>query len=217
MSPDIESVQIMDEENSFKFAQKYLVSNIVNLQNGKIIITYLDEKERYSNRTLNISVPISAAVTGYSRIHMSQFKLMRGINVFYSDTDSIDLDKPLDPKFIGSEIGKMKLEQIFKKVVYLAPKVYGGVTSEYEYIKIKGLNNPISFDELSSLLVKDSKLEIPQEKWYRDISAGQISIKNDIYTLMVTDNKRRLIYDSNNKLVGTEPLLIENGLIKKEF
>jgi|SRR5882672_552883 len=216
MSPHMESVQIVDEENSFKFTQNNLVSNIINLQNGKIIITYLDEKERYNNRTLNISVPISAAVTSYSRIHMSQFKLMRGINIFYSDTDSIDIDKPLDPKFVGPELGKMKLEQIFKKVVYLAPKVYGGITSKSEYVKIKGLNHPISFDEISSLLVKDSKLEISQDKWYRDMSVGQVSIKKDIYTLIVTDNKRKLIYDLNNKFIGTEPLLLKNGILKKK-
>ena len=46
---------------------------------------------------------------------MTQFKTMKDIILFFSDTDSIDINKPLDSKFIGSELGKMKLEHVFKK------------------------------------------------------------------------------------------------------
>ena len=145
---------------------------------------------------------------------MSKFKNMKDLSIYYTDTDSIDIDKPLDPKYVGSGLGKFKLENIFSKAIFLAPKVYGGITSEgEELVKVKGLKNPIKFDSLTSLLDKDSQLEITQDKWHRDFSAGHITIKSEIYTLKVTDNKRSLIYDNNNKIINTIPLELKNGEI----
>jgi len=92
---------------------------------------------------------------------MHQFK---NENLYYSDTDSIDTDVLLNPKFVGDELGQLKLEHIFKEAVYLAPKVYGGLTHNSEIVKVKGLKNPITYKELSSLLKKDSFLEIKQDK-----------------------------------------------------
>jgi hypothetical protein len=89
---------------------------------------------------------------------------MKGLEVYYSDTDSIDMNKPLFPKFVGKELGKMKLEHIFKKVVYLAPKVYGGKTEDSEFVRIKGAKVPVPFEELEPILYKSKTLEISQSK-----------------------------------------------------
>jgi hypothetical protein len=42
----------------------------------------------------------------------------------------------------------------------------GGIieNSAKEYVKVKGLKNPVSFEQLKTLLVKDTKLEFNQEK-----------------------------------------------------
>ena len=46
---------------------------------------------------------------------------------------------------------------------------------------------------------------------------GYINIENEIYTLMITENKREIIYDSTGKFVSTKPLELYNGeLVKKE-
>jgi hypothetical protein len=37
---------------------------------------------------------------------------------------------------------------------------------------------------------------------------GFISVNNQVYSLKVTDNKRKLIYDENNKLILTLPFII---------
>ena len=121
---------------------------------------------------MNISIGISAAITAYSRIHMTQFKRAdNSFDLLYSDTDSIAIDSPLPESFITkTELGKMKLEYIFKEGVYLAPKVYGGITTEgKEITKVKGFKNKISYETLKSLLTlnQDStfkKLELNQEK-----------------------------------------------------
>jgi hypothetical protein len=49
---------------------------------------------------ININIAIASAVTAYGRIHMSQFKDPKFMskydyNLYYSDTDSIYIDRPL--------------------------------------------------------------------------------------------------------------------------
>jgi hypothetical protein len=97
---------------------------------------------------------------------MSNFK-NNNYNLYYTDTDSIFIDKDLDKNFLNNDIGNFKLEYIFKEVVFLGPKIYGGITDDNKYIcKIKGYKNPkdISFDELKFLLNKDNKLNLSHKK-----------------------------------------------------
>jgi hypothetical protein len=44
----------------------------------------------------------------------------------------------------------------------------------------------------------------------KNLSSGYISVINELYTLKVTDNKRKLIYE-NNKLIGTVPFVINKN------
>ena len=54
------------------------------------------------------NVAISAAITAYARIHMNQFKIEG--ETFYTDTDSIFTNTPLDSNLVGNELGQMKDE-----------------------------------------------------------------------------------------------------------
>lgn len=40
---------------------------------------------------------------------MSKFKTDKNYNLFYTDTDSIDIDKKLESNLIGSKLGLIKL------------------------------------------------------------------------------------------------------------
>ena len=77
------------------------------------------------------SIPIAAAITAGARAYMSYFKNMEGYTLYYSDTDSVVLDKPLPDEYVGDELGQFKLEHIFDEAVYLAPKMYGAKTNDY--------------------------------------------------------------------------------------
>jgi len=74
----------------------------------------------------NVNIAIASAVTAYARIHMSQFKNSPLLpNLYYTDTDSAYFDGPLpdymkDPKRLGA----LKLEGVYDKALFLAPKVY---------------------------------------------------------------------------------------------
>jgi len=212
---------IIDNNQLYNIIDKYSINEVIELNNDKSLVSYLDndllETIFLSNKSdFNISIGIASAITSYSRVHMSQFKSINNdFNLYYTDTDSIYIDKPLDDSFISNELGKMKLEYIFDEAVFLASKVYGGVieNSSKEIIKIKGFKNKISYDLLKSLLIKDNKLELNQDKWFKNIEEGNITIKNQIYTLIPTENKRQLIY-KNNELVDTKPFVID---INKEI
>jgi DNA polymerase elongation subunit (family B) len=98
--------------------------------------------------THNVNIAIASAVTAYARIHMSQFKINPGFGLprlYYTDTDSAYFDGPLPDSFISStELGKLNLEGIYDRAVFLAPKVYALKNQDgaggAEIIKIKGLS-----------------------------------------------------------------------------
>lgn len=103
------------------------------------------------------------------------------------------------------------------EAVFLAPKVYAGITSNgQEIIKIKGLshdtiNKDVTFDLLKTLLVKDNSLNFIQTKYIRQLDQSTISLSEQTYSLIPTENKRALVYDSNNLLVGTKPYVIDSS------
>ena len=169
----------------------------------------------YGNlETHNISIVIAAAITAYARIHMSQFKNNPNFTLYYSDTDSIYINTPLSNEFVDEKIlGKMKLEYILEDAIFLAPKVYHLETQDKEVIyKVKGLKHEIelSRSDFESLLYKDVHLKKFQDKWIRNLSKGYIEIINELYSLQVTDNKRKLIYDQNKKLINSMPYIINS-------
>nr|YP_025890.1 DNA-directed DNA polymerase [Moniliophthora perniciosa]AAQ74286.1 DNA-directed DNA polymerase [Moniliophthora perniciosa] len=216
MNPIAENHIIISNEEALKLYSKKNITNIIDLKNGKELISFFSiptnsYKDDYNIK--NTSVVVSTAVTASARIYMTQFKTDKNLIIYYSDTDSIDVNKELESKFIGNELGQMKLEHIFDDAVFLAPKMYGGITKDYEYVRIKGLKNPIKFNELKSLLKKEEMLEIKQQKWYSDISNGVFHIKDEIYTLMVNNKKRKLIYNENNEFIDTKPIKLKNDTI----
>jgi hypothetical protein len=166
------------------------------------------EDEAYHGTDVNIA--IASTITAGARVHMSIFKNNPNFSLFYSDTDSIVINKELDTKFVGIELGKVKLEHVVKRGVFLAPKVYGLVdVNGVETIKIKGVTEEISsnihFKDLEDLLVQDSSKVFNQHKWYKSLIQGNIKISDVLYNLKVTANKRQVVY-VDGVFTRTEPM-----------
>jgi DNA polymerase elongation subunit (family B) len=93
---------------------------------------------------------------------MSQFKNNPDIILYYTDTDSIYIDEnsKIDPNLIDPKIlGKLKLENICKKAIFLSPKVYCLLTEDNKIIyKVKGLKHDIelTMNDFEQLLYKES-------------------------------------------------------------
>jgi len=123
---------------------------------------------------------------------MNKFKNNPDYNLYYTDTDSIFIDKDLNKNFLNNDIGNFKLEYIFKEAIFLGPKIYAGITEDNKYIsKIKGYTKAkdISFNELKTLLNYDNKLKLSHNKWFKSLINSNITIKDQLYTLIPTENK----------------------------
>jgi hypothetical protein len=126
------------------------VNNFMEL-GDKVLVQHrselLDQKtELYGNlETHNVSIVIASCITAYARIHMSQFKNNPDFKLYYSDTDSAYFDRPLPDHFINNKVlGKLKLENVCNKAIFLAPKMYYLETEDGKIIyKVKGLSHEI--------------------------------------------------------------------------
>jgi hypothetical protein len=223
MNDSFPNITIFDTFKEFKLWFKDFSEDVIDFieLGDKVLVQHRsEEQDQYTElhgnlETHNVSVSIAAAITAYARIHMSQFKNNHNFNLYYSDTDSIYIDRPLSDEFISSTIlGKMKLEYICKNAIFLAPKMYYLETVDGKIIyKVKGLKHEVELTKLDfeKLLFKQSVLEKIQTKWIKNIHDGKIKIRDDLYTLQMTNNKRELKFDSNLKLIYSIPYIINSN------
>ena len=185
------------------------VINYIDL-NESLFINYIDNSALEKESKTSIS--IASAVTAYARSYMFNIIKDNLDHIYYSDTDSLYLDKPLNKDLISStELGKLKLEYIFKDSVYIGPKIYAGITTDNKYIcKIKGFKKSVDFELMKSLLIKDSKIKLNHVKWFRSLVNSNITLKDQIYELQKTENKRKIIYDLNDIGINTEAYNLKN-------
>lgn len=173
-------------------------------------------------KAFNINVCIASAITSYARDYMAQFKNNPDLKLFYSDTDSIytnlnpnQMDK-LYPGIVNSKgLGKLKLEGIYKRAIFIAPKCYAleDLEGKVTY-KVKGLikNVKLAISDFDSLLHKDSVLIKHQTKWFKSLAKGSVTVMEQSYKLQQTDNKRQLIFD-HGKVIATKPYNIYESKI----
>jgi len=217
MTDNFENINIIDKKFCSDFENKYLdqITDKIDLDSHVLIIykTSLEKLDNYGSH--NICVAIAAAITAYARIHMSQFKNNPNINLYYTDTDSVYTDSVLGDYFVDNKIlGKLKLEHVCKKAIFLLPKLYCLWTNEDQIIhKVKGLNPEVelNFKDFQNLLFKESRLVKSHKKWHRSMSNAKIEILDELYTLKINDNKRRLIFNKNGKLVSTKSYKINKN------
>jgi hypothetical protein len=228
MDDNFNNIEILSNDSVDKYIYKFAenIIDIIDLGDSKLIITKnlnsnINTALDNASENHNINIAISSAISSYARIHMTQFKNNPNFKLFYTDTDSVYTNEPLPNNLISdTELGKLKLEFIARKGIFLSPKVYSLLDNNGELkSKVKGLSagniNKLNIDDFESLLYKDSNLLLNQDKWYKNLLDATINIKNQLYTFKATSNKRQLIYDLNNKLIGTKPYIIDNNKIIK--
>ena len=205
------SIQKFISKEEFKIlTEKYLIEDYLDLDEYGYFITYIDLFK--TTRVPNVSISIASAITAYSRVFMSKFKNNDKFKLYYSDTDSIFIDSDLNNELVGNEIGQFKLEYNLSEGIFLGPKIYCGLTDSGKYIsKVKGYKNPqnISFEDFKSLLKKDAlPLELHHDKWFRSLINGEITIKDQVYNLIKTENKREFIYE-NDLAINTKAFTLK--------
>jgi DNA polymerase elongation subunit (family B) len=127
MSPYVENHEIVEDtkSNDFLLNKDYVVTNVVDLHNGKELISYFKKNDIKAiddgSATKNISIAIASAVTAYARIKMSEIKMDKNIKIFYSDTDSFVVDKELNGNIISEKLGHFKLEKNIYTCCFFSP------------------------------------------------------------------------------------------------
>jgi hypothetical protein len=219
MDDNFNEFNVIHKDYFADFENKFLDNILRTVKLGEYILVEfknnINQIEEEDESSHNVSIGIASAITAYARIHMSQFKNNPKINLYYTDTDSAYTDSELDESLIsGTELGKLKLENICNKAIFLSPKVYCLKTENKGLIyKVKGLNHEVelTMKDFDQLLYKDAFIKKSQTKWMRNLSEGQIKLLEQVYTLKVTDNKRELIYNKKGKLIGTKPYVINKS------
>lgn len=197
-----------------------LDKNVLAIITGRKQNTQDTEDDEDNYQGANTNVAIASTVTSMARVFMSFFKNNPLWDLIYSDTDSIIIDRELPKELVGGELGDMKLEMKLTGFIGLAPKVYFLVTDKGEEIrKIKGVTaskaEGVTWDEFEGLLKKDSFLEFNQEKWFKNLLEGAITVKDVAYNLKVTSNKRMAIYE-DGLFVATKPFRYDDLLKTKK-
>jgi len=157
------------------------------------------------------NIALAAAITAYGRIQIHKYKTIPGNTCYYSDTDSVFLEKPLDPSLVGPALGQMKLVSKVKKAIFLGPKSYVYVDESGKSIsKISGYGAQVSIDTAAKLLYrKQSPIELPPYDTF-DVNKGMVRVARRSYTLKLSDSKRKRIFDSNDYLIDTAPITIND-------
>lgn len=212
-----------------------------NLNNNKFIITYnpiinkficenhgvdyLKVLEREYQLNLenkfdsfkDVSIAITAMVNSYARIHMNKLKLEilrnKG-NIYYSDTDSLIIDKDsLNKKWLGEEIGKFKLVYEVKRGYFITNKTYCLVLNNGEIIvKSKGVsNNNLNEKEFINMYLYNKNIKAIKHSSSTDIVKSTVILEEkEIILSQNSYDKREKIYDESGIWKDTKTINIFN-------
>ena len=171
----------------------------------------------HSNSTTSSNLAIATFVTAYARIHMSSFKNLKGFSLYYSDTDSLFLNKPLPSNVIDDKkLGFLKLENVFSSFIAVGAKSWIGVNPDGSIVsKMKGSKNKINYLDFLNLLQLNSSFKIDHDKWYRSFKDSSITIKKTPFTVTLNSNKRLLVFN-NGVLISTKNItVIDNKILSQ--
>lgn len=199
--PILNKSEIVNYEESIKISTYYEINKYLHLKENKCLINYEKKlKNKLSSNVLELfidneyknkksfekvysNIAITSAITSYARIHMLNFINFK--DLYYSDTDSIITNKPLNNKYISSNIGDFKLEAHIKELIILNNKVYAYIDYNNNVI-IKSAGIPINL-----LSYKDFK-EIYFDNKYKIINFNKIFSNINEFNLISKNYNIRL-------------------------
>jgi hypothetical protein len=148
-----------------------MVSRPINMtfKSPKTALTEtINTPERKAEYKMNMNsrsnVAIASAITAYARVELAKLMLDPRNPVFYHDTDSIIVQKPLNPEVVGEELGQMKLEYTIKEGIFAGPKLYAVIKGNNNVtIKAKGCGAEGLTYESYKALLRGERLSVSKE------------------------------------------------------
>lgn len=169
-----------------------------------------DIGEKRTKPVKNIqSLPIAAAITAYARILMNKYIIDPKLEVYYTDTDSLVVDKNLPRSSVSPTVlGKMKLEYKISKGMFILPKVYYlKCIDGKEIVKFKGIKDLKDKSIYERMIYGESKreLNLKEIRLFRDLwGVNGIKQVNLESRYKMNLNSRKMIF-RDNIWVGTRP------------
>nr|YP_004376378.1 hyp16 [Moniliophthora roreri]ADO51599.1 hyp16 [Moniliophthora roreri] len=200
-------IEINDNISALLLVNNINVDILKDLNNTLNINLKNNTSKRFNVKS---NVALASAVTSYARIHMMKYKINN--NIYYTDTDSIFIDKPLPNNEIGKDLGLMKDElegNIIEEAYFFGIKQYGYYYFNKKNEKVEksvfaGIKrDSLTFKEIELIfnnVVLTKEIPIRFYKSFKDlnitIKSCKISIKkNNVKKLM--DNNYYPIYVNN--------------------
>jgi hypothetical protein len=158
----------------------------------------------HSFRNIKSHVGIAAAVTAYARIEMLELKMLLiklGIKLYYTDTDSIFVDKELPQELIGNDLGQLKDELKggwIKKAYFLGIKKYGYLDdNNITHSIFSGIErNTLTWNEILQIANGDIITKTSPMRFFKNINNLNINIKQDL-NVSIEFNPRKILFNNN--------------------
>lgn len=153
------------------------------------------------DRNVKSNVAIAAAVTAYAQIEMIKYKTLSGYNIYYTDTDSLFIDKPLPIDMVGDELGMMKNELLkdngikIDEAYFLGNKKYGYTYFNKDNNKIEmsvfagARRDTITFNEIKQISKGNIIEKTYDDVFIRSFNKMEISIKERSIKLKISTDK----------------------------
>jgi len=216
-SQELIITQNVGEEELHKILLTKIVSNVIQINKDNYLVLLkgnLNEKLidklklkldltdfKQISKTVKSNVAISAAVTAYGQIEMMKYKTLSDYNIFYTDTDSIFIDKPLPDSMVNNEIGQMKNElktlktNIIDLACFLGNKKYGLSYTDYDG-KIQHLTvfagakrDSLTFNEIMLMSQGKTVHKLYDDVFFKDFRKMEITIKPRELDLKMSTSK----------------------------
>ena len=135
----------------------------------------------------------------YSTIPKESFKiklniLEKGGNLYYSDTDSLVINKDfLDKDWLGKEIGKFKLEYEIKEAYFISNKTYCLLlNNDKTIIKTKGvINESITIEQFKKMYYENKN--VTAQKFNSIINYSRIKMYKLYFSLYSSTVERNTV------------------------
>jgi hypothetical protein len=136
---------------------------------------------------------------------MSQIKLdiiKNGGNIYYTDTDSIVSDIPLNNNLVGNKLGQFKLVYFVKEGYFISSKTYCLVTNDSKkpvIIKAKGVfSDTLSLRDFKNMY-KGISVEADKRNTVTNYGKGSVVINKVTVELNFNSYKKRVKIYTNSK------------------
>jgi DNA polymerase type B, organellar and viral len=208
------------KNNQYLITFNPLISRDICNMYGLDLLKVLDKesKETIENSLdifKDVSITTTAMNTSYARIFMNEIKLeilKNGGDIYYTDTDSIILNKTyMNKNWIGKNIGQFKIEYDIEEAYFISNKTYCLILKNGEtIIKAKGVtNNKLNVNDFKNMYFNNKNIEtikthttIKYDKASVIIQKKDITINSNAYT------KREKVFNNKGIWIDTKPLTI---------